>query len=66
MAVDLTIFTPTYNRAYLLPGLYKSLLHQTSKGFLWMVIDDGSTDGTKQLVDGWIARKVRDWLSLQG
>lgn len=50
----LTIFTPTYNRAYCLKDLYKSLCRQTSKDFLWLVIDDGSTDNTKSLVANWI------------
>lgn len=49
----ITVFTPTYNRAYLLPRLYESLCKQTSQDFLWMVIDDGSTDNTKQLVKQW-------------
>lgn len=49
----LTIFTPTYNRADLLENLYNSLKNQTSYNFLWMVIDDGSTDDTEQVVDNW-------------
>lgn len=51
----LTIFTPTFNRARLLPRLYQSLLAQTCTNFVWLVIDDGSTDGTAALVDGWRA-----------
>lgn len=50
-----TVFTPTYNRAYLLPRLYESLCRQTSRDFLWMVIDDGSTDNTKQFIEQWQA-----------
>ena len=49
----ITIFTPTYNRAYSLHLCYESLCRQTSKDFQWLVIDDGSTDGTRNLVDGW-------------
>ena len=49
----ITVFTPTYNRAYCLHQLYESLLRQTSKDFEWLVIDDGSTDDTKSLVDKW-------------
>lgn len=41
-----TIFTPTYNRAYCLENLYKSLLNQTFKEFEWVIVDDGSTDET--------------------
>lgn len=51
----LTIFTPTYNRAYILHQLYDSLLRQTNESFEWLIIDDGSSDNTKQLVDEWIA-----------
>ncbi|MBS4205817.1 glycosyltransferase family 2 protein [Lederbergia citrea] len=54
----LTVFTPTYNRAYCLEHCYRSLFRQTSKDFIWLIIDDGSTDGTKQLVDGWIRENV--------
>lgn len=50
----LTIFTPAYNRAHLLPRLYESLLSQTSKDFCWLVVDDGSTDQTRELVSSWI------------
>lgn len=49
----ITVFTPTYNRANLLPRLYKSLCSQTSQDFLWLVIDDGSSDGTEQLIRKW-------------
>src|SRR4051794_22068297 len=50
----LTVFTPTFNRAYCLETCYKSLLRQTSKDFIWLIIDDGSTDRTKEIVKGWI------------
>lgn len=46
----ITIFTPTYNRAHTLPRLYESLKNQTSKDFEWLIVDDGSTDSTEQLV----------------
>ncbi len=49
----LTIFTPTYNRATTLHLCYESLCRQTSKDFCWLVIDDGSTDNTRELVEGW-------------
>ncbi len=54
METKLTIFTPTYNRAYILPKLYKSLLNQSNKKFIWLVVDDGSTDETEMLVKEWI------------
>lgn len=50
----LTIFTPTYNRAYTLLRTYESLISQTCKDFEWLIIDDGSSDGTRGLVSGWI------------
>ncbi|RJE91159.1 glycosyltransferase family 2 protein [Paenibacillus sp. 1011MAR3C5] len=49
----ITVFTPTFNRAYTLHLCYESLLRQTSKDFIWLIIDDGSTDGTAGLVEGW-------------
>lgn len=48
-----TIFTSTFNRAYLLQDLYASLRRQTNKNFLWHIIDDGSTDNTEELVKRW-------------
>lgn len=50
----LTVFTPSYNRAYTLPRLYKSLCEQTCSDFCWLVVDDGSTDNTKELIDSYI------------
>ena len=50
----ITIFTPTYNRENKLENLYHSLLRQTNKNFVWLVIDDGSTDHTAALVHSWI------------
>lgn len=50
----LTIFTPSYNRAYILPKLYESLKRQTDKRFEWVIVDDGSVDDTESLVNGWI------------
>ena len=46
-----TILTPTYNRAHTLPRVFESLQKQTFKDFEWLVIDDGSTDNTKELVE---------------
>ncbi len=57
MVVDnqiiLTIFTPAYNRAHTLPRTYESLCRQSCKDFIWLVVDDGSTDNTAELVQGW-------------
>lgn len=46
-----TVFTPTYNRKKLLERLYNSLLSQTDKDFIWLVIDDGSTDNTEEYIN---------------
>lgn len=51
---SITIFTPTFNRAYCLHQVYESLVGQTSQDFIWMLIDDGSTDNTYELVNSWI------------
>lgn len=50
----LTVFTPTYNRAYSLPRHYESLKEQTLADFEWLIVDDGSTDETEQLIEKWI------------
>jgi glycosyltransferase involved in cell wall biosynthesis len=52
---QLTIFTPTYNRENNLKKLYNSLLSQKCKNFIWLIIDDGSTDGTRKLVEKWVS-----------
>ena len=49
-----TIFTPTYNRGYIIHKLYESLCSQTDKDFEWLIVDDGSTDNTKELVSGFV------------
>ncbi|MCD7033140.1 glycosyltransferase family 2 protein [Metabacillus sp. GX 13764] len=54
MAELLTIFTPTYNRAYTLHLGYESLKKQTYKDFIWLIIDDGSEDETRDLVNSWM------------
>ena len=53
----LTVFTPTYNRAHTLERTYKSLCNQSCHDFEWLIIDDGSTDDTANLVTAWIKQK---------
>lgn len=50
----ITVFTPAYNRAHTLPRTYESLKKQDTKNFEWLVVDDGSKDNTRELVQGWI------------
>ena len=54
----ITVFTPSYNRAYCLHKLYNSLLKQTSQDFCWMIVDDGSTDETKEIIENWISDNI--------
>lgn len=51
----ITVFTPTFNRAYRLQELYDSLSSQSYKDFEWLVVDDGSTDATKELISKFIS-----------
>ena len=51
----LTIFTPAYNRAHTIGRTYESLCRQSCKDFEWLIVDDGSKDNTRELVEGWIA-----------
>lgn len=52
--IKLTIFTPVYNRCHTLPKLYASLKAQTNKNFEWILVDDGSADGTEKLAKEWL------------
>lgn len=52
--MKITVFTPTYNRGYLLDKLYDSLLKQTNTDFEWLIIDDGSNDNTSNIINKFI------------
>ena len=54
--VLITVFTPAYNRAYTLHLCYESMLRQTSKNFEWLIVDDGSSDNTRELVNEWMQK----------
>lgn len=51
--VTLTVFTPAYNRAHTIGRTYESLKKQSCKDFKWLIVDDGSSDGTGELVKSW-------------
>ena len=65
-----TVFTATHNRKELLPRLYLSLQKQTYPNFEWLVMDDGSTDGTEEIIKQWQDEKkiniVYHWQKNQG
>lgn len=54
----ITIFTPTYNRESYLKILYDSLKKQKIKNFQWVIVDDGSVDNTKLLIDSFIQESL--------
>ena len=49
----LTIFTPAFNRAHTLPRAFEALKKQSDKRFVWLIVDDGSTDNTKEVVEAF-------------
>lgn len=51
--MKITVFTPTYNRAYIIEQLYRSLQRQTCHDFEWLIVDDGSVDNTADIVKKW-------------
>jgi len=56
----ISVFTPTYNRASLLSRLYDTLILQTYKNFEWIIVDDGSKDNTKEVVNSFVAERKID------
>lgn len=52
--IIVTVVTPSYNRAKQLPNLYKSLICQSTLDFIWLIVDDGSTDGTEDVIRDFI------------
>ena len=55
-APRVTVFTPAYNREKLLGRVFESLQAQSSRDFEWLVVDDGSSDGTRELIESWIEK----------
>lgn len=56
--IMITIFTPTYNRGNLLERVYDSLKAQTVSDFEWLIVDDGSSDNTEEIVKEWIDEAI--------
>lgn len=56
----LTIFTPTYNRSKFLYKLYDSLKKQEYKEFTWLLVDDGSSDNTQQVIEEFVSDNILD------
>lgn len=56
----ITVFTPVYNRADTLPRLYESLKRQTDQSFVWIIVNDGSTDESEKLVKTWVTEHKLD------
>ncbi|MEG0188734.1 MAG: glycosyltransferase family A protein, partial [Algoriella sp.] len=56
--IKISIVTPSYNRAHTLSRVYESLKNQTFKDFKWIIMDDGSTDNTSELVKSFQAENV--------
>jgi len=54
---SVTVFTAVFNRAHTLERLYRSLQQQTFKDFEWLIIDDGSTDGSRELIENWMKER---------
>lgn len=54
--MKMTVFTPTYNRAYIIDNLYRSLQRQTFLDFEWLIVDDGSTDDSETVIRRWQAK----------
>ena len=55
-SITFSVLTPTFNRAHTLPRVYDALRAQTLKSFEWIIVDDGSSDGTGALVATWTAQ----------
>lgn len=53
----ITVFTPAYNRGYIIENLYRSLQRQTFRDFEWLVVDDGSADDTQQRFEQFLAEE---------
>ncbi|WHX60509.1 glycosyltransferase family 2 protein [Peribacillus frigoritolerans] len=51
---NISVFTPTYNRGFIIQKCYESLCRQSNKNFIWLIVDDGSSDNTEEIVNSFI------------
>lgn len=58
MKPAITVFTPAYNRGYIIHKCYESLKNQTYKNFEWIIYDDGSIDNTKEIIESFIEENI--------
>jgi glycosyltransferase involved in cell wall biosynthesis len=56
--MKISLITPTYNRAHTLPTLANTIFDQTNENWHWIIVDDGSTDNTEELIDSWPQDKI--------
>lgn len=54
-----SIIIPTYNRANMLTETLQSVKNQIFKDWECIIVDDGSTDNTKELINNWIEQDSR-------
>ena len=57
----LTVFTPAYNRAHTINRTYESLCRQTNDDFEWLIVNDGSSDKTENLVESWLQSGFKEY-----
>ena len=57
--MKVSVLIPTYNRAYIISDALDSVLKQTYRDFEIIIVDDGSSDGTRDVVEGFRSEKIR-------
>lgn len=54
MGEQYVIVTPAYNEARCIENAIASVIQQTVRPTLWVIVDDGSTDGTSAIIDSYV------------
>lgn len=62
MSVDYVLITPARNEAAFIEKTIESVIAQTRLPLRWVIISDGSTDGTDEIVEHYLA--AHDWIEL--